>query len=124
MKWYLHVSDCVTHCWKGWDTRLCSACDFRVPLRLSVGCVRRGRSWGTGLGRRKESGSPLSCGTRWRVRRSYNQPRLKWINVRRVGSQAAVSRNEEEPLGVENQEVPSPESRTPRGFSQQSTQLT
>lgn len=39
--WYLHMSDCVAYYRKGWDRRLCSTCGIRMPLGLSVGCVRR-----------------------------------------------------------------------------------
>lgn len=39
--WYLHMSDCVAYYGKGWDRRLCSTCGIRMPLGLSVGCVRR-----------------------------------------------------------------------------------
>jgi hypothetical protein len=50
VKWYLHVSDCVTHCWKGWDTRLCSArvtfgCLLGSALGVSEGGAHGAQAW-------------------------------------------------------------------------------
>lgn len=74
-----------------------SARGVRKPLGLSVGRIRRGRSWGTGPGCRKESGGP-SCGTRWRVRDSHSQLWVKRGSEEgSFGSQVTMGENERVP---------------------------